>query len=143
MSQLNLKPDPIVLGVQAAIFLANMFVVKKLMLEPYLSVKSRRDAQTGGSQDTAQKLVLEAQTLESKITDRMRVAHKDASQTREAIKKEAWVKRSAILAKAETEAKAEQEKTEAAIAANLKEERSRKDETIRTIAEQFFVQVTQ
>jgi F0F1-type ATP synthase membrane subunit b/b' len=142
MSQLNLKPDPIVLGVQAVIFLANMFVVKKLMLEPYLSLSSRREAQTGGSQETAHKLMLEAQALEGKITERMRAAHKEASQIRDAIKKEASDKRAALLAKAESESKAEQVKIESAITENLKEERSRKEDTIKLIGDQFFAQVT-
>jgi len=143
MSQLNLKPDPIVLGVQAVIFLVNMFIVKKLMLEPYLSVRSRRDAQTGGSQDAAQKLQNEAEALEAKITDRMRTAHKESAQVREGIKKEALDKRAAILAKAESESKAEQARIESAIATNLKEERARQDQSIKTIAEQFFAQVIQ
>jgi F0F1-type ATP synthase membrane subunit b/b' len=143
MSQLNLKPDPIVLGVQAVVFLVNMFIVKKLMLEPYLTVRSRRDAQTGGSQDAAQKLQHEADALESKITERMRAAHKDAAQVRETIKKEALDKRATMLAKAESEAKAEQAKIETAIATNLKEERVRQDDTIKTISDQFFAQVIQ
>jgi F0F1-type ATP synthase membrane subunit b/b' len=143
MSQLNLKPDPIVLGVQAVVFLLNMFIVKKLMLEPYLAVRSRRDAQTGGSQDAAQKLQHEAEALESKITERMRSAHKDAAQVREAVKKEALDKRAAILSKAESEAKAEQSKIEAAVASNLKEERARQDQSIQTISDQFFAQVIQ
>ena len=143
MSQLNLKPDPIVLGIQAAIFLANMFVVKKLMLEPYLAVRNRRDAKTGGSQDVAQKLQSEAQELETKITERMRSAHKEAATVREAIKKDAMDKRAAVLAKAEGEAKAEQAKIEEAISANIKEERARQAETVRAISDQFFAQVTQ
>jgi F0F1-type ATP synthase membrane subunit b/b' len=143
MSQLNLKPDPIVLGVQAVIFLTNMFIVKKLMLEPYLSIRSRRDAQTGGSQDAAQKLQSEAEALEAKITDRMRTAHKEATVVREGIKKEALDKRAAILAKAESEAKAEQARIESALATNLKEERARQDQSIKTIADQFFAQVIQ
>lgn len=143
MSQLNLKPDPIVLGIQAVIFLANMFVVKKLMLEPYLAVRSRRDAKTGGSQDVAQKLQSEAQELEARITERMRAAHKEAAAVRDGIKKEAMEKRSAILAKAESESKTEQAKIEEAISLNLKEERSRQEETIRSVSDQLFAQVTQ
>ena len=142
MSQLNLKPDPIVLGVQAVVFLINMVIVKKLMLEPYLSVRLRRDAQTGGSQDAAQKLQREAESLESKITERMRAAHKDAAQVRDVIKKEALEKRAGLLTKAESEAKAEQSRIEAEIAANLKEERARQEQSIRTISDEFFAQVT-
>lgn len=142
MSQLNLTPDPIVLGAQAAIFLANMFVVKKLILNPYLSVRSRREASTGGNQDVALKLSADAQALEVKITERMRTAHKEAASVREAIKLDALNKRSALLSAAEATAKQDQKKIESEIAANLNEERARKEETIKTIANSFFAQVT-
>ena len=143
MSQLNLTPDPVLLGSQAVIFLANMFIVKKLLLEPYLSVRSRREAQTGGSQDAAHKLSEEAKALDAKITERMRAAHKDAAQVRESIKNEANKKRADLLARAESEAKSEQEKIQSAITLNLKEERSRKEETIKSVANEFFAQVIQ
>ena len=143
MAQLNLSPDPIVLGAQAAIFLANMFVVKKLILEPYLSVRSRREASTGGSQDEAQKLAAEAEALEVKITERMRATHKEAASVREAIKSDALSKRATILSHAEVEAKKDQAKIESDIEANLKEERARQEETINRIADSFFAQVTQ
>jgi F0F1-type ATP synthase membrane subunit b/b' len=141
MSQLNLTPDPVLLGTQAAIFLANMLVVKKLILNPYLAVRSRREAATGGSQDEAQKLTREALALEAKITERMRAAHKEATVIREKIKSDAMSARSARLAKAESEAKEAQTKMEQEIAQNLNEERSRKEATIKTVAESFFAQV--
>lgn len=140
MSQLNLSPDPIVIGAQAAIFLANMYVVKKLILEPYLSVRTLREARTGGNQDMAQKLSQEAQALESKITERMRAAHKEAATAREAIKNEAMTKRSATLSMADAAAKSEQAQIDAEIAANLNSERAKKEETIKTIADSFFAQ---
>jgi F0F1-type ATP synthase membrane subunit b/b' len=142
MSQLNLKPDPIILGVQAIIFLFNMLVVKKLMLEPYLVIRARRDSQTGGSQDAAQALQAEATALESKITERMRQAHREAAQIRDGIKKEAADRRAALLAKADTEAKAEQSRIETAVASNLREERSRQEQTVKDISDQFFAQLT-
>jgi F0F1-type ATP synthase membrane subunit b/b' len=142
MAQLNLSPDPVVLGAQAAIFLANMLVVKKLILEPYLSVRSRREASTGGSQTEAQSLLNEADALEDKITQRMRAAHKDASIARDKIKNEAMNKRTAILAQADAEAKKEQAKIISEIESNLREERLRKDATIKEIADGFFAEVT-
>jgi F0F1-type ATP synthase membrane subunit b/b' len=142
MSQLNLSPDPVVLAAQATIFLANMLVVKKLILEPYLSVRAKREASTGGSQDNANKLIVEAKALEEKITERMRGAHKDASAARDKIKGEHQRKRGEILSQAEVAAKAEQQKIESEIAKNLSEERSKKDETIKSLADTFFGQVT-
>ena len=143
MSQLNLTPDPIVLGAQAAIFLTNMFVVKKLILEPYLSVRLRRENATGGNQAVATKLSDEAKALEVKITERMRDAHKEAAVKREQIKADAGTTRTAILKEAENFCKGEQQKIEKEIAANLTEERSKKDETIKSLAQAFFAQVTQ
>ena len=140
MSQLNLSPDPIVIGAQAAIFLANMYVVKKLILEPYLSVRARREARTGGNQDAAQKLSQESQALEAKITERMRAAHKEAATARDAIKNEAITKRSATLSRADAAAKSEQAQIDAEITANLNSERAKKEETIKTIADSFFAQ---
>ncbi len=142
MAQLNLTPDPVVLGVQAAIFLANMLVVKKLILEPYLSVRSRREASTGGNKSEAQTLLKEADVLEEKITQRMRAAHKDAAVVRDKIKTEALNKRAAILAGVDTEAKKEQAKIIGEIESNLREERLRKDATIKEIADGFFADVT-
>lgn len=142
MAQLNLTPDPIILGAQAAIFLANMIVVKKLILEPYLSVRSRREASTGGSQDEAQSLLKEAEALGEKITQRMRAAHKDAAALRDKIKGEAMTKRAAILADADAAAKKEQAKIMSEIESNLREERLRKDSTIKEVADGFFAQVT-
>jgi F0F1-type ATP synthase membrane subunit b/b' len=142
MSQLNLTPDPVVLAAQATIFLANMFVVKKLILEPYLSVRAKREASTGGSQDNAAKLVVEANALEEKITERMRVAHKEAATAREKVKNESLKKRSEILSAAEASAKAEQQRLEKEIAQNLEQERSKKDESIKSLSETFFAQVT-
>jgi F0F1-type ATP synthase membrane subunit b/b' len=143
MSQLNLTPDPVVLGAQAAIFLANMFVVKNLILEPYLSVRARREASTGGSQEAAAKLVSEAKALETKITERMREAHREAAVRRDQIKSDATAKRAVMLKDAEQFCKQEQQKIEKDIAANLEEERARKDATIKSLAQSFFSQVVQ
>ena len=142
MSQLNLTPDPVLLGTQAVIFLANMLVVKKLILEPYLMVRSRREAATGGSQDEALKLSQEALAMEAKITERMRAEHKEATMAREAIKAKAMSERSAKLANAEASAKQAQVKIEQEIAQNLSEERANKEASIKTIADNFFAQVT-
>ncbi len=143
MSQLNLKPDVVVIASQAAIFLANMFVIKKLILNPYLSVRAKREASTGGSQHEAQKMAADALGLEAKITDRMRTAHKEAAVSREAIKSEALAKRATKLTKAEADTKASQVAVQNKITANLKEEQSNKETTIKTISQSFFAQVTQ
>ena len=100
-SSLNLNPDLAVIGVQAGIFLANMFVVKKLMLEPYLKVKAARDKSTGGNQGDASSLLDKAKEMDQQIAVKMRDAHKQAAETREAIKSAAQNKRNDLVQKAE------------------------------------------
>jgi F0F1-type ATP synthase membrane subunit b/b' len=143
MSQLNLTPDPLVIATQATIFLANMFVIKKLILNPYLKVRARREASTGGSQLDAQKMAQSALALEAKITERVRSAHKDAAVSREKIKSEALAKRAAKLTSAEATTKKSQLDVQTMIAANLLEEKTNKETTIKAIADSFFTQVTQ
>jgi F0F1-type ATP synthase membrane subunit b/b' len=113
------------------------------MLEPYLTVRGRREASTGGSQEAASKLVTEAKELEIKITERMREAHREAASKREQIKANASAQRAEMLKDAEQFCKAEQQKIEKEIAANLEDERTRKDETIKSLAQSFFAQVVQ
>ena len=43
MASLELVPHPDVLVVQAGVFLANFVVVKKLLVEPYLTVRDKRE----------------------------------------------------------------------------------------------------
>lgn len=142
-SSLNLSPDPIVIGVQAGLFLANMYVVKKLMLDPYLKVRSAREAKTGGSQDDAQALLAKAAELDQAMTEKMRVAHKAASATRESIKSAAQAQRASTLAKAEAAAKKEQTEIQNAISANLAEERSKQQQTVGQITDEFVRLATQ
>ena len=46
MSGLNLIPDPQSMATHAVIFLSNLFVVKKMMIEPFLRLKTARERQT-------------------------------------------------------------------------------------------------
>ena len=137
MAHLNLTPDPVVLGVQAGIFLANMYIVKKLMLDPYMKLRIARDAKTGGSQHDAQALLDKAADLDRIIGEKMRDAHRAAAQTREKIKSTATAKRAELLSSAETIARKEQHDLHLAINANLQEERSKKEQTIQQISAEF------
>ena len=133
MSQLSLIPNPTVIVVQAGIFLSNMFVVKKLILDPYLKVRAARDQSTGGSQEDAQKIIATSRKLDEAITAKMREAQKIAASTREKIKTEANQNKASIIAAAEDAAKKEQLNVEQAITANLNEERAKKDQIVQTL----------
>ena len=133
MSQLSLVPNPTVIGAQAAIFLANMFVIKKLILAPYLAVREAREKTTGGSHGDAAKLIDEVAKLDQTITAQMRDAQRTVATTREKIKKEANDRRAAIIATAEEAAKQEQHAIEQSIGANLSEERAKKDQIVQLL----------
>lgn len=106
MAQLHLIPDPTVLAVQAGIFLVGIAVVKKLMLEPYLSVRSRREALTTGSQADAKKALAEALLVTEKITGQINEASAQARAEKEVIREKAINTRNDILGAANAEAKA-------------------------------------
>lgn len=59
MADFNLMPVPKVLIVQVGIFIANTFVVKKLVLDPYRRLKERRKALTERRQQQAQQRIQE------------------------------------------------------------------------------------
>lgn len=56
MSSLNLSPEPLIMACQAGLFAANFFVLKKCILEPYLTVREKRLKATIGSQSDAEEL---------------------------------------------------------------------------------------
>ena len=67
MSGLNLIPNPTVLAVQTGVFMANIFVIKKLWLDPYMKVYEKRKASTTGSQSDAEKIGKENDKMVTKI----------------------------------------------------------------------------
>ena len=71
MSSLNLTPNPSILLVQLGLFLANLFVIKKLILQPYLALRARREAMTTGNAGEAQKLAHEASEKAKQIDDKL------------------------------------------------------------------------
>lgn len=141
-SSLNLSPDLPLIGVQAGLFIANMYVVKKLMLEPYLKVREARERKTGGSQGDAEALLKQASELDQVITNKMREAHKSASATREQIKSAAASKRASIVSTAENTAKKEQAEIQAAIHQNLAEEKAKREQIVAQITEDFVREAT-
>jgi len=105
MSSLNLVPNPTVLLVQAGVFLANAYVAKKMIIEPYLDVYKRRHGVTKGSQDLAVRLENENKAAVLGITARIQDAATAANKVREQIISEARQEKAKIIGQAEQEAK--------------------------------------
>ncbi len=70
LSELNLVPNPVALGIQAGLFLTSALVVKRLFVGPYLKLRHARLELTTGQADKSKEIkdrVIEVrQTIEAK-----------------------------------------------------------------------------
>lgn len=70
MSDLNLVPNPIVIGIQSAIFLASIFVVKKLFVSPYLTLREKRTQMTSGQAEESKEAYGQVSRIKMEIENR-------------------------------------------------------------------------
>lgn len=105
MAHLELKPEPIIVAVQGVVFLASLFTVKKLMLEPFLKLRARRKDLTEGRFVAARKIVDDAEQKLGAVRERMREAAMAAREDRDAIVDKAVAERATMIATAEAEGK--------------------------------------
>ena len=124
MAELSLVPNVSVIAVQTVVFLTNLVVVKKLFVEPYLTLKDRRDKLTTVSQSDAAALTLANEQAVIKIETAIQTAAREASKARELLRQEASVKRSTIIKQAEAEAAATISSVTKQIADDLNEQKS-------------------
>lgn len=141
MSTLNLTPNPIAVATQALLFFANVYIVKKLMLEPYLKIRARRDALTVGSKDEATKLVASTAELNVQITKRMQEAHSSIKIEVDAIRAKTTTERATLIGAAEKSAKESLAKLQASIVTALNGERLKMPAIAKAIAHQFAEKV--
>jgi len=104
MSSLNLSPNPTIMAITAGVFLANLLVVKKLFLEPYLKVREQRIKATFGNQAAAEQLELDNARSTDTIRNRIAQASIEARDFRESTLTTAKQQRDGLLAAASKEA---------------------------------------
>lgn len=138
MSSLNLLPNPSVFLVQTGIFVANLYVVKKFMLEPYLKVKEKRDRITVGSHQHASSLNQENEKKFASIHQKLRDASDVIKEKTAAIGAEAQRKRDGLLSSAEAEAKAFLSKAQKEVANELAQEREKIPTIVRQLSNNLF-----
>ncbi len=141
MAQLDLIPDPKIMVIQTGIFLANIYVVKKFYVEPYLKLKAKREFLTVGSQDQAQAAATEAGKLSAEIKARIDSFYSQSKAYAEDSRQKATLEQKAILHKAENEAKSTVEQTSSAIAQMLDEEKTKVPQIVDRISAQLFAQL--
>jgi F0F1-type ATP synthase membrane subunit b/b' len=138
MAALNLVPNPPVLVVQAGIFLANLAIIKKLYVDPYLSVRDRRDAQTLGNKDAATAALSQAEAVQAKISESLSAAADAAKKARDAQRATAIEKRNAVLKAAEAEAQAQVAAVEKQIQAELQSEKAKVPGIVASLTQEVY-----
>lgn len=138
MASLNLIPNPSVLAVQAGVFMANVVVVKKLFVDPYLKVRDARDNATQGSKEEADRLYSKSETLAEEIQQKITQASAEARQTREGIRQDAIAKRRKIMQEAESEARQKVDEVEQRIKSELAEQQKRIPEIVGQLTDEVY-----
>ncbi len=77
MSTLNLVPDLVILGAQSAVVLTNLWVVKKMIYEPYFALRAKRQSTTVEAMQIS-RAELERQVAEKSAFDAEYLASKKA-----------------------------------------------------------------
>jgi F-type H+-transporting ATPase subunit b len=138
MASLELIPKVPVLIAQTGVFLANVFVVKKLFVEPFLAVKDRRDAMTVGSTDHAKKILQEADQLANDITNKVETAYSQASAAREAQRNQALSRKTDLIKAADDEARRHIESIEKQIRQEVEGERQKIPAIVNSLTQEFY-----
>lgn len=138
MSDLNLIPNPKVLMVNTSIFLANLVIMKKLFMDPYLAVRDKRYALTNQQHGTAAELIAQSNQLEAKIKQKMDQALADARLIRAESKEKADRKREEILSAAHAAAKKTIAEATVTTAAILKSERAKLPQIVNQLATALY-----
>lgn len=143
MAALNLDPNPLIIAAQMGIFIGAVVVVKKLMVDPYLKVKDKRDGLTVGSTDDAKALVQENEQLSANIQGQLQDAFQYAKTVKDTALDAAETKSRSILASAKSDIEAESGKLEQQLKQDLSQETGKAKEFVDTLAAQVYKKVVE
>ena len=121
MSSLNLVPNVAVMAAQTGVFVANYYAVKKLLLEPYLTVYDKRRALTVGSREESNSLIKSNLEKELKIKSDLEKAFAEAKVSLQNSLSEANTKKESIIQSADAEVKKFLEGARKELASDLSE----------------------
>jgi F0F1-type ATP synthase membrane subunit b/b' len=99
-----LLPDPVVMTIQAGLFLATVAVVKKNILDPYLNLKSKREELTVTSQAKSKDIEAQVLEMEKSLKESLDSARSQARAEVEKIKTKVLSKAGEIQQKAQAQA---------------------------------------
>jgi len=140
MATLELIPKVPVLIVQTGVFLANIVVVKKLFVDPYLKLQDRRDAMTIGNQEGATKILAECESITRNVTTKLEAAYAEAAAAREVVRTNTLAKKTEMLKTAEAESRAYVEAIEKDIQQEVAREKQKIPAIVDSLTQEFFEQ---
>lgn len=138
MADLNLIPDPKVLVVNTGIFLANLICVKKLFVEPYLELKSKRGANTTGNQEQSNRFLNQNEELEKQIDTTLNKAYEDSTELRKKLTLEAVSRREESLRNARLEADKLLEGVRESVSKALEAEKAKLPTVIEALSKEVY-----
>jgi F0F1-type ATP synthase membrane subunit b/b' len=138
MATLELIPKVPVLIVQTGVFLANIVVVKKLFVDPYLKLQDRRDAMTIGNQEGATKILSECESITRNVTSKLEDAYAEAAAAREVVRGNTIAKKTQILKAAETEARTYVAAIEKEIQLEVAREKQKIPAIVNSLTQEFY-----
>lgn len=141
MAGLNLTPNPAIMAVQAGVFLANIYVVKKLWLDPYMKVYKKRQEKTRGAQSEAESILKRNVASISEIDGRISQASIDAKAVRARIHDDMSKEKNAALLEAAQEAEQIVQTSRAQLEANLEQELQKIPKIVNQLSNDFYAKV--
>ncbi len=142
MADLSLIPNPQIMAIQTGVFLANLYVVKKLMLEPYLKVKEKRIELTIGNKESAQIVLKECEEKTEEIQTKVNSALNAASDNRKKVRSEALEKKENIVTQATQQASGHLEKMRQQMQVEIAKEKEKIESTVSRLTGELFTAVT-
>ena len=141
VSSLNLQPSLPIIVVQAGVFLANMYAVKKLMLEPFLKVHAKRQSITTGATNVAKSLTNANEEALTTIGKRLDDASSHAGTVSNGILEKANREKDEIINKAEKEARERLAQVQAEVRKELENQRREIPRIVASLSDEAFSQV--
>jgi F0F1-type ATP synthase membrane subunit b/b' len=141
MAGLHLVPNPAVLLVQTGLFVANVIVVKKLMLEPYLRVRAKRFSATEGSLDFAATTTETNEKLTKELELKLMSAQAEIKRDAQLLIDKANAEREVLLKSAEGKARESLGQVEAMVKKELDEERQKLPKIVEELVPVLYKQI--
>lgn len=138
MAALDLIPNPTMVIAQTGLFLANIAVVKKLIIDPYLKLKDRRFELTTGNKEKAKRILADSEEKSKSIDAQLYNIEQEIKSFRQTRKEEALSNHNKIVQDSKALARQRLEKQREEVSQELKQERNKIPGFVSELSEKVF-----